>query len=66
MQSSARLSGERAAFQCRHDGHTVMFHTHAAASFMSAVTPDVETLTGKRPSSVREWIFANKAGFSPA
>jgi hypothetical protein len=43
-----------------------MFHAHAAASFMSAVTPDVENLTGKPSSSFREWIFANKAAFSPA
>jgi hypothetical protein len=28
----------------------------AAARFMSVVTPDVENISGKRPSSVREWI----------
>ena len=48
-----------------HVGHTVMFHTHAAASFLSAVTPDIKNLTGKSPSFVRDWIFANKAAFVP-
>jgi NAD(P)H dehydrogenase (quinone) len=48
-----------------HVGHTVMFHTHAASSFMSAVTPDIKNLTGKSPSSVRDWIVANKAMFLP-
>jgi hypothetical protein len=61
VQSYARLSGERAAFQFR-DGHTVMFHTRGVASFMSAVTPDAEKLTGKRPSSVRESVATTVMG----
>ncbi len=48
-----------------HTGNLVMFHSHAAASFMSAVTPDVRNITGKIPISAREWIFANKAAFCP-
>jgi hypothetical protein len=39
-----RGASASAAFQCLHDGHTV---THAAASFMSTLTPDVENLSGK-------------------
>lgn len=52
-----------AGIPSEHFSHTVMFHTHAAASFMSAVTPDIENLTGMSPSSVRDWILANKAVF---
>ena len=47
-----------------HIDDLITFHTQAAASFMSAVTPDVKRLTGQPPMAVEDWIRANKGAFA--
>jgi NAD(P)H dehydrogenase (quinone) len=47
-----------------HIDELITFHTQAAASFMSAVTPDVMRLTGQPPMAIEDWIRANKDAFA--
>ena len=64
LRNELRVAFARSETLRAHIDDLITFHSQAAASFMSAVTPDVKRLTGRPPLSVEDWIRANKDAFA--